>query len=127
MKKYNISAAIISVAITLMFLLSGCDSKAFSVNEIASDPAAYKGTITITGIMAGVSPQDPAIFGIMDIRELQCKTQNCNKLFVPVSYQGTLPAPGDEVRLTGSFVNRGGGYLFAADLVKVVRNHKIGG
>lgn len=127
MKKYTIATALVAVSITFVLLLAGCDSKAFNVNEIASDPAAFKGTITITGIMAGVSPQDPSIFGIMDIKELQCKTQNCNKAFIPVSCQGALPVPGNEVRLTGSFVNKGGGYLFAADLVKVVRNHRIGG
>ncbi len=127
MKKYNLAAAVAAAGIALMFLISGCDSKAFSVNDIASDPAAFSGTITITGIMAGVSPQDPRIFGIMDIKELQCKTQNCNKVLIPVTCKGKQPVPGDEVRLVGSFVNQGGGYLFAAEKVTVVRNHRIGG
>jgi len=127
MKKYRLGAAVFAVGFTLVFLLSGCDNKAFNVNDIAADPAAFSGTITIAGIMAGVSPQNPNIFGIMDIKELQCKTQNCNKVFIPVTCQGKLPVPGDEVRLTGSFINKGSGYLFAAEKVKVVRNHKIGG
>jgi hypothetical protein len=75
----------------------------------------------------GISRQDPSIFGIMDVKELQCQSPNCNKLILPVKYPGKLPAAGDEVTLTGSFVNIGGGYLFAAEQVEVLRNHKLGG
>jgi hypothetical protein len=38
-----------------------------------------------------------------------------------------MPVLGDEVRVTGSFVNEGHGFLFSATAVKVIRNHKIGG
>lgn len=127
MKSRSIAAAVAVFSIIFSLLLAGCDSKALNVNEVASDPTAFKGTITVTGIMAAVSPQDPRVFGVMDIKELQCKTQNCNKVLIPVTCKGEPPKVGDEVRLTGSFVNNGSGYLFAADLVKVVRNHKIGG
>lgn len=127
MKKLTLAAAVAAAGIALMFLISGCDSKTLNVNDIGSDPAAFSGTITITGIMAGISPQDPRIFGIMDIKELQCKSQNCNKIIIPVTCKEKQPVPGDEVRLVGSFVNQGGGYLFAAEKVTVVRNHRIGG
>jgi hypothetical protein len=128
MKKYAIlAAAVIFGAVLSYALLSGGGGKALNVSEISSDPGAYAGTITITGIMGGTSPQDPTIFGIMDIKELQCKTANCNKVFVPIKFQGKLPVQGDEVRATGRFVTMGGGYLFAADKIKVVRNHQIGG
>lgn len=121
------AAAKCAAGITLLLALAGCDSKALNVMDVASDPAAFKSTITLTGIVAGTSPQNPSIFGIMDIKELQCKTQNCNKVFIPVTYKGTFPVRGDEVRLTGSFVNQAGGFLFSAETVKVVRNHQIGG
>jgi len=127
MQKYIRAAALCAAGITMLFALAGCDSKALNVNDVASDPAAFKSTITLTGIVAGTSPQDPSIFGIMDIKELQCKTQNCNKVFIPITYKGTFPVRGDEVRLTGSFVNQGGGFLFSAEKLKVVRNHQIGG
>jgi len=77
--------------------------------------------------MAGTSPQDPGIFGMFDLKELQCTTPSCNKLYLPVKYQGAMPKPGDEVRVSGSFVNSTAGFLFSASTVKVVRNHKIGG
>jgi hypothetical protein len=127
MKRYLHVAVLCAAGIILLFALTGCDSKALNVSDVASDPTAFKNRITITGIMAGVSPQDPSIFGIMDIKELQCKTQNCNKVYIPISYKGTFPVKGDEVRLTGSFVNQGSGFLFAAENMKVVRNHRIGG
>ncbi|ACM18939.1 hypothetical protein Geob_0572 [Geotalea daltonii FRC-32] len=128
MKKYMIIAAAVVFGAALSYvLLAAGGGKALNVNEISSDPGAYAGTITVTGVMGGTSPQDPTIFGIMDIKELQCKTANCNKVFVPIKYQGKPPVMGDEIRATGKFVNMAGGYLFAAEKLKVVRNHKIGG
>jgi hypothetical protein len=38
-----------------------------------------------------------------------------------------MPKPGDEVLVTGSFVPAGGGVLFDAKSIKVLRNHQIGG
>jgi hypothetical protein len=128
MKKHSVFAITACVAVLcLTMLISGCSSKAFSVNDVASDPTAFKGAITITGIMGGISVQDKTVFGIMDIKELQCKTQNCNRVLIPVRSQGKMPVLGDEVRATGSFVKLPDGYLFEATEVKVVRNHKIGG
>ena len=121
---------VVTACIAGLFLalqLTGCSSKAFSVNDVAADPGAFNGSITITGIMGGVSQLDQSVFGIMDVKELQCTTQNCNKVFIPIKFQGQLPVLGDEVKVTGSFVKLSNGYLFAANEVKVVRNHKIGG
>lgn len=128
MKNYIILAATVALGVVLSYaLFSNGIGKALNVNEVSSDPGAYAGTITITGIMGGTSPQDPTLFGIMDIKELQCTTANCNKVLVPVKYQGKLPVLGDEVRATGKFFKYEGGYVFAAENLKVVRNHKIGG
>jgi len=126
-KQYIIAAVACAVGLSLVFLLSSGSAKAFSVSDVASDPAAFSGTITVTGIMGGLSPVDQTVFGIMDVKELQCKTQNCNKVLIPIKYQGKLPVLGDEIKATGSFVKVGDGYLFAAQNVKVLRHHKIGG
>ena len=103
------------------------NADALQVNQVAADPAAYSGPVTITGIMAGTSQQDPTIFGMIDLKELQCNSPNCNKLYLPVKYRGSLPKLGDEVRVSGTFTQMGGGYIFSATDMKVVRNHKIGG
>lgn len=128
MKKPVIIAVSIAVIAVIAFVAVGMGgAKALNVRDVGSDPLSYTGTITITGIMGGTSQQDPSIFGIMDIKELQCKTPNCNKLLIPVKYQGKQPVLGDEVKVTGSFVKRGNELLFAAQNVDIVRNHKIGG
>lgn len=128
MKKYIIIAVVVVAGIALSYaLVSRGGANALQVNQVAADPSAYSGTVTVTGIMAGTSPQDPSVFGIFDIKELQCTTPNCNKIYLPVKHQGTMPKPGDEVRVSGSFIKTNNGYLFAASNVKVVRNHKIGG
>lgn len=121
-----IAALVVGIAVSFV-LVKQSGPKALNVNDVGADPAAFTGTLTVTGIMGGVSQTDPSIFGIMDVKELQCKSANCNKLFIPVKYQGQQPVPGDELRLTGNFVKSTDGYLFMAQSMKVVRNHKIGG
>lgn len=128
MKKniYFAAALIAGIALSYVLFFRG-DASALQVNQVGADPSAYSGTITVTGIMAGTSPQDPSVFGMFDLKELQCTTPNCNKLYLPVKYQGAMPKPGDEVRVSGSFIKTPGGFLFSASNVKVVRNHQIGG
>ena len=129
MKKYIyiVVAALVGVAIAFTMVKQG-EAKTLSVNEIGTDPAAYTGTITFRGVMGGISQADPSVVGVMDIKELQCTSANCNKILIPVKCAGNPPVLGDEVKVTGSFrVVPNGGYLFVADNVKVVKNHKIGG
>lgn len=117
-----------ALALATTILVGGCnEAKALHVNEVGSDPAAYSGTITVVGVTKAFSNVDASVIGIMDLKELQCTTPNCNKLLLPVKYQGTRPAVGDEVRVTGSFTQVQGGYLFIASELKVVRQHQIGG
>lgn len=128
MKKNIIIAVAVAAVIALSYaLFFRGDATALQVNQVGADPSAYSGTITVSGIMAGTSPQDPSVFGMFDLKELQCTTPNCNKLYLPVKYQGAMPKPGDEVLVSGNFINTTGGFLFSASSVKVVRNHKIGG
>lgn len=116
------------IALSSAALLGGCkQAQPLSVNEVSADPAAYTGTITVTGVTKGFSRTDPAVFGLMDIKEVQCTSPTCSMPVLPVHFQGKLPAVGDEVRVTGSFVQMQGGYLFSANDIKVVRHHQVGG
>lgn len=121
-----IAFAVIGIALSYALFFRG-DANALQVNQVGADPSAYNGMITVTGIMAGTSPQDPSIFGIFDIKELQCKTPNCNKIYLPVKSNGVMPKQGDEVLISGNFMQTPEGYVFIASNVKVVRNHQIGG
>jgi hypothetical protein len=119
-------ALAVGIALSYALFFRG-DASALQVNQVAADPSAYSGAITVTGIMGAVAQHDPSVFGIFDLKELQCTTPNCNKIFLPVKYQGTLPKLGDEVQVSGSFALISGSYLFTATNVKVIRNHRIGG
>jgi hypothetical protein len=123
MKKYTLAlSAILFVAIFSF----GCQKKgdgALNVNDLRSDPTAFTGTLTVTGIMAAVSQHDPQIFGIMDKSELLCTSPNCNKFYLPIRFAGQRPGYGDEVVVTGTFTE--GGRLFSATAVNILRNHKL--
>ena len=128
MKKYIYVAVALVIGLGVAFgMASKGDARVLNVNDIGADPAAFTGTITFTGIMAGISQNDSSIFGVMDVKELQCTSANCNKIYIPVKFQGKQPVIGDEIKLTGNFQKLDAGYLFAAEKVQVVKNHKIGG
>jgi len=117
---------IFTAVLSLATLLSGCSNEGplYQVNDIVSDPGAFTGPLTIVGIVNAYSPNDANIVGIMDKKELQCTTPNCNKVLLPVRYKGTRPVVGDEVKVSGQFV---GGKLFQAETLKVLANHNLGG
>ena len=72
MKRNIIIAVAMAAGIALSYaLFFRGDASALQVNQVAADPSAYSGAVTVTGIMAGTSPQDPAIFGMFDLKELQ--------------------------------------------------------
>jgi hypothetical protein len=121
---------VLFAAILLLALAAGCKNDApaaFQINDVASDPAAFDGPMTVVGITYGYSQSDATIVGVMDKKELQCTTPNCNKVLLPVKITGTRPAIGDEVKISGSFTREPGGYLFHADKMEVLANHKLGG
>jgi hypothetical protein len=124
---FIILTAVLVAAAAIFALVHTGGANVLQVNDVGPDPAAFTGTITVAGIVAGVSKQDPAVIGMMDKKELQCTSPNCNKIYLPFKAPGYSPVVGDEVRVTGSIVASGGGYVLMADAVKVVKNHRIGG
>ncbi|GAB6059138.1 hypothetical protein [Desulfonatronum parangueonense] len=127
MRKYVLVFALISISVIGLAVFNPTPSPALNVNDVAFDPLAYTGSITIRGVKAAVSDQDPNIFGIMDMKELRCTVQGCEKVFLPIRYAGKKPAMGDEVVVEGSFIESQGSLFFDASSVKVVRNHNLGG
>lgn len=91
-----------------------------SVNDIQADPSAYKGAITVNGVVATLSKQDPKIFAIIETSEAKlCKQTGCARFYLPVRYEGTAPKVWEEVNVTGSFLD--GGRVFVATKVDVLR------
>ncbi|HKL49134.1 MAG TPA: hypothetical protein VJ882_05715 [Desulfuromonadales bacterium] len=120
---------VLLAAIVLLVMAVGCenDSQVLQVNDIASDPAAFSGSLTMVGIAYGYSRNDDTIVGVMDKKELQCTTPNCEKLLIPVKIKGDRPAIGEEIKITGSFTREPQGYLFHAEKIKVLGKHQLGG
>lgn len=133
MKKYIIAfTAIVLIAGIGIINLSNGKTKTtkkdgiLSVNDIQADPAAYKGIITINGVVAEISPQDPKLFSIIETLEAKlCKTTSCARFYLPVRYEGETPRVWDEVNITGSFAE--GGRVFAAKKVEVLGHINFGG
>lgn len=100
---------------------------ALSVDEVAMDPGAYEGTITIAGLTTNLYKDDNTLFGIKDMAELNCNNPYCKRPVLPIRFQGPLPILGDEVRVTGTFAKNGSNYYFNSEKLKVVQNHKLGG
>jgi len=130
MKKYMLMFGVIIFITSIAIIsLGGGKSKTIkggvlSINDIQADPSAYKGTITIIGVVAVFSKRDPKTFAIIDTSEAKlCKTTGCARFYLPVSYEGTVPKVWDEVNVTGSFAD--GGKLFVATKVDVLRHLKF--
>ena len=128
MKEKILLAVLLAIAagVGIAAFLPG-KSQALHVNDVGGDPGAYTGTVTLVGITAGFAEGDNTLFGIMDLKKLQCKATTCNRVILPVRYAGELPELGDEVVMQGTFVRDGGRYYFASERVEVVANHKLGG
>jgi len=92
-----------------------------SVNDIQADPSAYKGAITVNGVVATFSKQDPKIFAIIETSEAKlCKQTGCARFYLPVRYEGEIPKGWDEVNVTGSLAEKG--RIFVATKVEVLRH-----
>lgn len=108
---------VVSSAFTLFPKAEGVD-----VANLASDPYAYKGDITVRG---GVMYAEPGkqMFHILDYREYRaCRTVDCPKEWVTVLYGGKLPERTNVVEVTGMVERNGAGksgFVLRAKEVKV--------
>ena len=125
MKKTACKLLLLGVALIVAFLSTGCTNEGltYQVNDVASDPGGFTGRLNVVGIVNAYSPTDPSVIGIMDKKELQCNTPNCNKVLLPVSYNGTRPAIGAEVKASGSIV---AGKILQAETLEVLVSHNLG-
>ncbi len=90
-----------------------------SVSDIQANPSAYKGTITITGVVAGKSRTDSKVFAIVDTSEAKtCKPTGCAKFYLPVRFEGDMPKEWDEVNIAGMIVKS----IFVATRVDILRH-----
>jgi len=132
MKKFIFAfAAIVITSVAFAGFSSGMGKRVqtkavLTVNDIQADPAAYTGTITINGVVASRSKQDPRIFAIIDTAEAKlCKVVTCATFYLQVKNAGKRPQEGDEINVTGSFGEKG--RVFNATKVDVLGHLNLGG
>ena len=108
------------------FPLACSEDTGFNISQVSSDPLAFAGEITINGTVAMFSEEDANLFGVMDTEELlQCGRFDCGAWIMPTVYMGAQRpqiTPGDNVVLTGQFVNMGDMVTFQASNMDVGNN-----
>ena len=120
------TGGILLLAAGVVLAALGCSrSPGVGINEIRKNPSLLQGTVTVQGVVGGISQEDPRIVGVMDVSELKCADPNCGRFLLPVRAGDPVPRVGDEVRVTGQLVDERGGKVFSAVKVDVVRNHKL--
>jgi len=112
--------------VAIIGLTAGCKEDVFQVNDVVSDPGAFSKPLTLEGVVYAFAKGDTTIVGVMDKKELQCKTPNCNKALLAVKAPGKQLNVGDEIKASGSIVKESWGYVLKADDVKIITKHKIG-
>ncbi len=97
-------------------------SRILTVSDVQANPNAYKGSITITGVVAKFSKEDPKVFAIIDTSEAKhCKSLGCAKFYLPLKYDKQMPKEWDEINATGQFVDKGG-LLFEATKIEILKH-----
>ncbi|MEK7812993.1 MAG: hypothetical protein AAB296_04465 [Candidatus Desantisbacteria bacterium] len=72
-----------------------------NVDDVAADPAAYKGTITVKGVVYSMNTSQK-LFTMIDLREYErCKVVTCATKYLKVRWSGNLPVKEKKVMVIG--------------------------
>lgn len=95
------------------------DNNLLDVDDLAADPSAYIGKITVRGAVSFVYPSWNS-FVIIDTKEYdKCGVVTCAINHLVVSYSKQLPKMKDRVEILGELIKSNGSYVLKADDVKV--------
>lgn len=130
MKKYGTIVLLVALVAAAVFgglLLGGKFGKSNSgaaggnslqVKDLQADPTAYKGRITVAGVVAAKATGDSTVFGLVDTAEAkQCKSTGCASFVLPVKFTGAQPKQWDRVTVSGVIDAKAG---LVADKVDVL-------
>ena len=126
MKHSTFKVVVYVLILAIMSLTAGCKEEVFQVNDIVSDPGAFSKPLTLEGIVYAYAKGDTSIVGVMDKKELQCTTPNCNKALLAVQTGSKRLAVGDEIKASGTITKESWGYVLKANQVDVIAKHNLG-
>lgn len=96
---------------------SAMDAPSPEVREVAANPSAYLGRLTLSGVVGIVNPQKG--FVLVDTKEYQGEGFACLNTDEPtkisVLWPGTAPKVKETVQVEGQLVKGANGYSFTAD------------
>lgn len=103
---------IISIIIlfTAAFTITGCNQKqikTLSVKDIEANPLPTKNAVTIIGIVANVSYNNPKEFTLMDVADAQNNKPDRDTFYLRVVSSNRVPKAGETVKVTGQLMEHG--------------------
>ncbi|NOX25773.1 MAG: hypothetical protein GXP59_06625 [Deltaproteobacteria bacterium] len=100
---------------------SAATRKIINVNELAANPAAFRGNIILRGVVAGIN-KARGVFGIIDVREFKsCGTLSCGLYTLPVKYIGNPPKLKSFVNISGRLSKNNRGFVIETQSIQVVK------
>ncbi|MDZ4178874.1 MAG: hypothetical protein U1E29_06545 [Coriobacteriia bacterium] len=135
-----VPAVLLIALVTVLALSAGCSgganagaaANALAVNDIASDPNAFTGTIAVKGVVQNVDAINSSIAIIDETEYATCGLTVCNSagiipLFLPTAgepspggalYSGSLPELEDVVVVVGEIKSAPDGLFFDVERVE---------
>ncbi len=101
----NLSIIMTLTALTVV-LVTGCNCKStqvIGVNKALKLSMPSQNKITISGVVAYVSPYDPKSFALMDIEDARSNKPSREITYLEVISTGSTPKPGESVKVSGRF------------------------
>ncbi len=91
------------------------------VNSFMRGVDSYHGRVQVEGIVKTVSAKNQTM-GLVDCEGCEkCDQGSCAELVIPVRWSGTMPHPGDVVRVSGEVQKKKGKLTFVASEVNKVQ------
>ena len=110
---------IVAILFAAAITSAGCNNnqaKVLSVNEVLTNPQLYQGPVTIIGIVASASYNNPKEFTLMDVADARSNKPARYTIYLSVISTKRAPKAGEVVKVTGQLVEHG--LYFAATKVK---------
>lgn len=101
---------IVAILFAAAITCAGCNNnqaKSLNVNDVLINPQPYKGLVTIIGIVASRSNNNPTEFTLIDVADTQSNKPVRDIFYLPVISSNRAPNIGEAVKVTGQLMEHG--------------------